>query len=83
MLVYPNPFSEKLIIEFGLAEGSMVKVEIFNALGSKINQLFEGYLEGGAYSRFEFVPHGLANQLLIYQVTVQNRVYRGKVIYNK
>ena len=83
LLVYPNPFSEKLIIEFGLAEGSMVKVEIFNALGSKINQLFEGYLEGGAYSRFEFVPHGLANQLLIYQVTVQNRVYRGKVIYNK
>lgn len=83
LLAYPNPFNDRLIIEFGLALESKVKVEIFNAMGLKISQLFEGYMEAGRYSRFEFVPEGLASQLLIYKVTVQDRIYIGKVIYNK
>lgn len=83
LLAYPNPFSNKLNIEFGLTEGAMVKVEVFNAMGLRISRLFEGYIEGGRYNRFEFVPSSLASQMLIYQVTVQDKVYHGKVLYTK
>lgn len=83
LLAFPNPFTDRLNIEFGLTESAMVKVEIYNSMGLRISQLFEGYLDGGVYNRFEFKPHGLASQMLIYQVTVQDKVYHGKVIYTR
>jgi hypothetical protein len=83
LLAYPNPFKDKFYIEFSLAENAYVKVEIFNALGSKISQIFDGYLEAGQLNRFEYSPNMIPSQLMIYQVTINDKEFRGKVIYNR
>jgi hypothetical protein len=83
LIAYPNPFSNRLNIEFTLAENSKVRIEMFNSIGSKIAQIYEGYLEAGVLNRFEYLPGSEASQLMFYQVTVQDKVFRGKVIYNK
>lgn len=83
LLAYPNPFREKLYIEFILSESSDVRIEMFNAVGSKISHIFEGYVEAGQLNRFEYLPEREASQMMFYQMTVQNKVFRGKVIYSK
>ncbi len=82
-LAYPNPFRDRLYIDFILSESSNVRIEMFNAAGSKIGHIFEGHLESGQLNRFEYIPVREASQLMFYQVTVQDKVFRGKVLYSK
>lgn len=82
-MVYPNPFMDRPYIEFSLAERANVKVEMYNAVGSKISQLYDGILEAGPMHRFEYLPGLNASQLMFYQITVHDKVFRGKVIYSK
>ncbi|MBD3232411.1 MAG: T9SS type A sorting domain-containing protein [candidate division Zixibacteria bacterium] len=45
----PNPFNNITSIEFGLAEASYTKLEIFNLLGRKITTLVDNYLNAGRH----------------------------------
>lgn len=83
LMAYPNPFNDRLYIEFGLERDAPVRIEIFNTLGSRVGLLFEGSLPGGTLNRFEYVPGSMARQMLLYQVTIGENVYRGKVQYNR
>jgi len=47
---YPNPFNPETKIQFALASGSDVKLEIFDVLGRLVNTLYDGRLESGSYS---------------------------------
>ena len=44
---YPNPFNPLTTVSFTLPEPGKVSVQVFNALGQKVEDLFEGYLEAG------------------------------------
>jgi parallel beta-helix repeat protein len=44
---YPNPFNASTVIRYELPIGSPVTVEIYNALGQKIESLYEGMLQPG------------------------------------
>ena len=45
---YPNPFSEKTTVEFMAEESaSDVSIELFNAIGGKVADLYQGALEAG------------------------------------
>jgi hypothetical protein len=48
--VYPNPFKDQINIEYTLAEGSKVRVEVFDVLGKVIEILDEHVLNPGTYS---------------------------------
>ncbi len=60
----PNPFNPITIISFDLPEAANVKLEIFNILGQKVENLVDDYLDAGKYnitwdSRSSDVPSGV------------------------
>ncbi len=46
---YPNPFSTATDIHFELPVSSNVAISIYNSLGMKITNLFQGFLENGKH----------------------------------
>ncbi len=47
---FPNPFNPSTTINFLLPQPGQVEVAIYNALGSRVNTLYSGYLNPGPHS---------------------------------
>ncbi|HXH19384.1 MAG TPA: hypothetical protein VNJ07_09910 [Chitinophagales bacterium] len=80
---YPNPFSERLSIDFSLTEDSHAKLEIFNIAGQKLATLFEGNVKAGAMQKVEFVPAGIAEGMIFYRLQTKQGAYFGKAVMVK
>jgi aminopeptidase N len=48
---YPNPFNNRTVIGFRLADAGEVKLEIYNIAGQKILTLFDGFMAEGEHER--------------------------------
>lgn len=46
---YPNPFNPTTSIRYSLPEASMVRVQIFNVLGERVDELINAELSAGIY----------------------------------
>lgn len=44
---YPNPFNPGTVIEYELAQAGRISMEIYNILGQRVRQLFEGHADRG------------------------------------
>lgn len=78
--VYPNPFSNKLNIEFTLPEDSRAKLEIFNLAGQRIATLFEGDVKAGEQQMVEFNPATSCDCMFIYRLQTEQGSYYGKAV---
>jgi Zn-dependent metalloprotease len=47
---YPNPFNPTTTLRFSLAEGSTVRLRIFNVIGQEVGTLAEGQYPAGAHT---------------------------------
>jgi hypothetical protein len=47
---YPNPFNPSTTIEFSIAQGSEIRLVVYNVLGQAVKTVFLGYKEAGNYS---------------------------------
>jgi hypothetical protein len=47
---YPNPFSEETTVCFNLQNGGKVSLAVYDMMGRKVVELFNGYLEAGEQS---------------------------------
>jgi len=59
---YPNPFNPITMIRYSIPEESLVKLEIINALGERVNLLENGLKSSGAYESVwnaESFPSGI------------------------
>lgn len=77
---YPNPFSDKLNIEFTLTEDSRVKLEVFNLAGQRVAELFEGNVKAGELQKYEFTPDKFADGMFIYRLQTESGSYFGKAV---
>ncbi|AXI99957.1 Por secretion system C-terminal sorting domain-containing protein [Cyclonatronum proteinivorum] len=68
---YPNPFNPSTQIEFGLPQGSDVRLEIFNISGQRVAQLVNGYREAGWHS-ISFDASNLSSGLYLYRIQAGN-----------
>jgi len=80
---YPNPFSEKLYFEFSREEDSNATLILFDGVGRQVSVLFDQQIQANQNYRIEYVPNGLATNMLFYRMTFNNEVINGKVIYKK
>ena len=80
---YPNPFTERLNIEFSSATDTQAKLEIYSITGAKLETLFDGPVEAGVVYFAEYVPHLGSSQMVFYHLTMDDKTQVGKVIYNK
>lgn len=65
---YPNPFNPSTTLSFSLPESGEVTVQVFNALGQKVDDLFTGRLTAGE-KRLFWQPSGLSGGLYLIRIT--------------
>ena len=78
---YPNPFNEKLNIEFGSTIDTHAKLEIFNIAGAKLEILFNSEIKANELYNVEYIPHLVSSQVVIYRLTMDGKTQQGKLIY--
>ncbi|MDX1438862.1 MAG: hypothetical protein R3284_03065 [Rubricoccaceae bacterium] len=66
---YPNPFNPQSRFELSVAETQHVSVNVFDALGRQVLNLFDGVLEGGQTHPFLLDAGRLATGMLLIQAT--------------
>ena len=79
---YPNPFNPNTHINFTLPTNGFVTLEIFNALGQKIETLVQQNLEAGNHT-VEFNGRELTSGTYIYRLTFGNHSLAKKMILLK
>jgi hypothetical protein len=80
IITYPNPFTDHICFELEVNNNSRIIIEIFSMSGKKIATVFSGEIEPNFY-RFDYVPENVSSGFLIYQVTIDGHVVRGKIIH--
>ena len=68
---YPNPFNPVTKIRFGVPVASQIRIEIYNALGQKVEELVNGYIAAG-YHEVSFSASKYASGIYIYRMVAGN-----------
>lgn len=69
---YPNPFNLSTTIEFFLDKKSIIKIEIFNLLGQKIESLVNKQMPAGTHE-IEFTAKDLPSGVYFYSISAGDR----------
>jgi hypothetical protein len=80
---YPNPFTERLNIDFSSPTDTQAKLEIYSITGAKLETLFDGPVEKGVVYFVEYRPRLVSSQMVFYHLTMNGKTQVGKVIYNE
>lgn len=81
--VYPNPFTDKLNFEFSFESDTHAVLEIFNVAGVKLATLYDENINGGQLYTIEYLPHLTNSQTVIYRLSLGDKSYTGKLIYQQ
>ncbi len=81
LLVFPNPFTHKVNFEIILKKSAPVVLEIFTVTGLKLSTLFDGFVDAGVTTRFEYQPEKIQAQILLYRLRIGDESETGKLIY--
>lgn len=65
---YPNPFNPSTVITFALPFNATVKLEVFDVLGRKMEELVNGMV-GAGYHNVAFEASGLSSGIYFYRLT--------------
>lgn len=79
---YPNPFNPQTNITFMIPNDGNVTLKIYNALGTEITTLMNGFLKKGLY-KAEFDGKELASGIYFYQLKAGNFTGTKKMVLNK
>jgi hypothetical protein len=79
--VYPNPFSDKVFIEFNLEAGTSYSLVIYNALGEEIEILQQGTKNAGGNEVVEFSANGLEKGIYFCKLITAENVVIHKIIH--
>ncbi len=81
--VYPNPFSEKLTIEFVSPQSAEARIDIVDPAGRLVKTIFNQPVEAGMFYKAQYSPKFTSSGYLIYRIIIDNEVQSGKVIYRQ
>jgi len=81
--VYPNPFSEAVMIEFTASRNVNAVLEIHNILGQKIAVLFDAQVHEGVLNTVKYRPVEVSTGVLIYRLILGDEVRTGRIIFRE
>ena len=81
--VYPNPFNPEAKFYLTLPRQEEVNIEVYNALGQRVTQLFKGVLEANQVHSFDFEASGLPGGLYLINATGQTFSTTQRAMYLK
>ncbi len=67
--VYPNPFNPQAQFFLTLPSAQRVSIDVYNALGQKVKQLYTGLLEADQVHEFNFEAGDLPGGLYLINAT--------------
>ena len=77
---YPNPFNAETRISFSIPRAEHVSIEIFDALGRRIETLQDGPLQAGTHTlRWEQASDAQPSGLYFYRITSGNEIVAGSM----
>ncbi len=79
---YPNPFNPSTTISFSLPQASKVKLTLFDALGSKIDEIANSEFSSG-YHSINYNAFKLASGVYFYRIETGSFVQSKKMILMK
>jgi hypothetical protein len=79
---YPNPFNPTTQINYYVAEGGLVKLQVFNILGMEVATLVNEYKPAGSY-QVSFDGNDLSSGVYIYNLSVNDFTNTRKMILEK
>ncbi len=79
---YPNPFNPATVIQFELAKGEWVKLEVFNILGQHVTTPVDSYLSAGPH-RVTFDGSQLASGVYFYRLSAGENAATKKMMLVK
>jgi hypothetical protein len=73
-LNYPNPFTDKTIIEFEIQKSSKVTIDVLNILGQTVDTIIEARFPRGRHT-VEWTPDGIPSGIYFYRM--QTNSFKG------
>ena len=81
LMVYPNPFVNEVNFKFTSPATGFATIEIFDIMGKKLSVVFKGKVEADMEQTAQFnVSAYSARTMLVYRLTVGDKVISGKVL---
>ena len=77
---YPNPFKEKLNIEFTLPADSRARLEVYNVTGQLLQVLYDGQAKSYRQYHVEFNPVSISGGIVIYRLQTETGSYYDKAV---
>jgi hypothetical protein len=83
LIAYPNPFTDRVYFDLQMQNDSKVLLEIYDLRGSKLATVYNDMVVALNRYRFEYVPKNLKRGLLVYRLTVDDKLmFTGSLIHN-
>jgi hypothetical protein len=79
---YPNPFNPDTLISFTLPAPEEVKIEIFNTLGEKVDEVFSGLAEAGL-NKIKWSAKNYSSGVYYFKLTSKNFSSTKKMVLMK
>jgi hypothetical protein len=79
---YPNPFNSSTTIKFALPVKTNLNLNVYNTLGEKVAEIFNGELEEG-YHEMMFNASGLSSGVYFYKIESENYTATKKLMLLK
>ncbi|MBX7152840.1 FG-GAP-like repeat-containing protein [bacterium] len=84
---YPNPFNPTTTIRFGLPDEGRVKLSVYNILGQKVAELFDGFKQAGYHTALwdgkNAVGQQVSSGIYIYRIETPKGVSARKMMLIK
>jgi hypothetical protein len=77
-IAYPNPFSDKVRIEFEMVAAGEATVTLYNSLGEEEQKITKFFQSGKSY--FDVSPVGHETGVYFYEIKSRENCLRGKVV---
>lgn len=80
--VFPNPFNRYVEINLQLSRTENISIEIYDILGKKVVDLFQGLAFEGD-NQYVWKPQNCNLGMYIYKIKTSNKTFNGKLLYTK
>lgn len=80
---YPNPFNPVTNIRFSVAQSAITSLEVFNLIGEKVGDLFNGIAEPGKFYNVEFSGNNLSSGVYFYKLKSGENILTSKMLLIK
>jgi len=80
---YPNPFNEKVMLEFVTGVDAHAILEITNVHGQQVAILLDKMVNKGVLNRIEYQPKENVSGIYFYRLNLDGNIQTGKLIYKR